>query len=43
LKCPICKTNELLEEGLNALSRKDNQTEICNDCGTQEAFDDLNL
>lgn len=38
-KCPICKVNELGEEGANALSRKDNETEICSDCATKEALD----
>lgn len=35
--CPICgiRTNEF-----PALSRKDNETEICSDCGTNEALDD---
>lgn len=40
--CPICNENELLEEGANALSRKDNETEICSDCGMKEAFEELN-
>lgn len=38
-KCPMCKENDLGEEGSNALSRKDNDTEICDDCGTQEAME----
>ena len=35
--CPICQkeTNEF-----PALSRKDNKTEICSDCGTNEALAD---
>lgn len=35
--CPICgkETNEF-----PALSRKDNKTEICSDCGTGEALAD---
>ena len=41
MKCPVCKTNELLEEGLNALSRKDNETEICDECGTKEALEEI--
>lgn len=39
--CPICKENELLEEGANALSRKDNQTEICDDCASAEAMEEF--
>ena len=36
--CPICgkKYNEP-----SALSRKDNETQICPDCGTKEALDDF--
>jgi hypothetical protein len=41
--CPKCKKNELLEEGANALSRRDNETEICNECATKEAFEDMGL
>lgn len=41
VKCPICKKNELLEEGANAISRKDNETEICSDCGRKEAMEEL--
>jgi predicted RNA-binding Zn-ribbon protein involved in translation (DUF1610 family) len=41
MKCPRCGVNELLEEGCNALSRQDNETEICNDCGTDEALAEL--
>jgi RNA polymerase subunit RPABC4/transcription elongation factor Spt4 len=41
MKCPRCGVNELLEEGLNALSRQDNETEICNACGTDEALAEL--
>ena len=35
--CPLCK-NEY--EGYPALSRKDNKTEICSDCGVVEALSD---
>jgi|TARA_R110000803_G_scaffold28371_4_gene65617 hypothetical protein len=35
--CPLCK-NEY--EGYPAVSRKDNKTEICNDCGVVEALSD---
>lgn len=37
--CPRCKEVELREEGGNALSRKDNKTEICSNCGTAEAME----
>ena len=40
-KCPVCKKNELREAGGNALSRKDNKTEICSACGTREALEEL--
>lgn len=39
--CPICRKNELMEEGCNALSRKDNETEICDECGQKEAFEEM--
>ena len=38
-KCPGC--NEYKEEGLYALSRKDNKTMICDDCGTREAMEEF--
>ena len=41
--CPVCKKNELLEEGANALSRKDNDTEICNDCARNEAIEEFEM
>ena len=34
--CPICK-QEII--GYPALSRIDNKTKICSDCGTKEAID----
>ena len=34
-KCPTCKRRYV---GYPALSRKDNKTEICPDCGTKEAI-----
>lgn len=34
-KCPLCG-KEI--KGYPALSRKDNKTEICSDCGTKEAL-----
>lgn len=36
--CPSCNKNKLRESGGNALSRKDNKTEICSQCGTKEAL-----
>lgn len=36
--CPTC--NGILE-GHPALSRRDNETEICNDCGVREALEDF--
>jgi RNA polymerase subunit RPABC4/transcription elongation factor Spt4 len=39
--CPVCKESELLEAGANALSRKDNKTEICSNCGRKEAMEEL--
>lgn len=40
--CPKCKEKKLHpDEIMNSLSRKDNETYICNDCGNTEAFDEL--
>jgi transposase-like protein len=40
--CPRCKKNELNPvEVRNALSRRDNKTYICSDCGTDEAMFDF--
>lgn len=40
-KCPRCHRNTLYEEGaFNSLSRRDNKTYICNDCGKNEAYID---
>lgn len=36
--CPGC---EQMVKGFPAISRKDNKTEICSDCGVQEAMMDL--
>lgn len=36
--CPIC--GKAYDE-LEALSRKDNKTMICSDCGTEEAMSEL--
>ncbi len=40
--CPRCKWN-LLSERKYALSRRDNVTHICPECGTQEALEDSRL
>ena len=37
MKCPKCKRNF---DRLLALSRRDNKTMICDECGMQEALDD---
>ena len=39
-KCPRCKKEF---EGHPAISRRDNKTEICSDCGIQEAIFDFKL
>lgn len=42
MKCPRCGVNELKPKlASNALSRKDNKTYICSDCGIQEALFDI--
>jgi len=38
--CPRCNKNELEEDGRNAVSRRDNKTQICSSCGEREAFCD---
>ena len=41
--CPECKERKLFIgefEGLNAVSRKDNETYICSDCGEREGLAD---
>lgn len=42
--CPRClggvPNNESVGEYIGALSRTDNATEICSDCGTQEGMED---
>ena len=41
-QCPECKEFKLYPvETMNALSRKDNKTYVCSDCGTLEGFDSL--
>lgn len=40
--CPRCKEKKLHpNEVMNALSRKDNKTYVCSDCGTEEALEDF--
>jgi len=42
MKCPVCERNELHpDEVMNSLSRKDNTTYICDECGVKEALDEL--
>ena len=36
--CPKCKRENVMK--FPALSRRDNKTEICSDCGTSEALSD---
>lgn len=38
--CPRCGREY---EGYSALSRKDNETKICSDCGTREALESLGV
>lgn len=41
-QCPICLTNELdFDVEMNAISRTDDTTVICNECGIAEAMEDL--
>jgi len=46
MSCPICNgpIPNALHEGkyCGALSRRDNKTEICSDCGVMEAIQDFN-
>lgn len=39
--CPKCKNNEIFGDGRDALSRKDNETAICSECGMQEAMEEF--
>ena len=36
--CPRCKESELDSIEVSALSRRDNKTYICSDCGVDEAM-----
>ncbi len=41
-QCPRCGEPKIDErEVMNALSRRDNKTYICSDCGTEEALVDI--
>ncbi len=41
-RCPACGENKMHpEEVRNSLSRRDNKTMICNDCGMREALEDI--
>jgi len=43
-RCPRCRQMTLREvEAQNALSRRDNETYICSDCGNEEAFIDAGI
>lgn len=43
-KCPRCKRMTMHDkEVLNSLSRRDDKTYICNDCGDDEALIDSEL
>jgi len=39
-QCPRCDGPA---DNSCTLSRKDNATELCNDCGNKEAFEDMNI
>lgn len=38
-KCPLCGSS--FKEELGSLSRRDNKTTICSDCGIREALEDF--
>lgn len=40
-KLPVCPVCGKKYKGFPALSRRDNKTEICSDCGVVEAFEDF--
>jgi hypothetical protein len=44
-KCPTCDgyipSNEHVGEYMGAISRADNETEICSNCGEREALEDF--
>ncbi len=35
--CPSCRVQVIIPNGRNAISRRDNKTEICSRCGQLEA------
>lgn len=37
-RCPRCGDSTLRTDGRNALSRHDNSTWVCDECGTDEAL-----
>ena len=39
-RCPVCGK---YYAGVPAISRKDNQTQICPDCGTREALESIGV
>ncbi len=39
-RCPFCGN---VYHGVPALSRKDNKTQICPDCGTREALESMGV
>lgn len=39
--CPICEGPMHPEQVMNALSRADNKTYICSDCGAREGLTDF--
>lgn len=45
-RCPLCEgwipNNDMPGAYPGALSRRDNKTEICSECGTMEAIEDFN-
>jgi len=43
MRCPKigCKNTLNANEMMNAISRRDNKTRICADCGQQEALEDF--
>ena len=41
--CPRCKWNLLESHPPPAISRRDNKTRICSQCGTREALEDSGL
>ena len=45
LRCPRCGEADALEidAALNSLSRRDNETQICNQCGDEEGFIDAGM